>query len=337
MCLYYYLCSIHLFSAPSGSSSWFQSFSWTAITGRTVQVELHCWPHSSASQSDVLTVSDSSCGFCIPPPADGKESAQPPRDIRLWKKFYIAFGNTFTQPETQMILLLKMTLVTLAIVLLCSAEGFLIRDQRQDGNGNGELGRTILEMLHINKVSATHQVEPHPYMTQIYQKSHLLEALDLTENPDGTLIQSFRSVVGPADAPPGWIWFNVSGLQHPLLAAAELVLYRKTLHPRPLSVNVTLHSVTASPGGDLRDVCAVEERLLELHQRSPSGYDVFNVTTVLSGRPLEVVGFWLQYTDEGGSLVLHEALTQTLYSVSSPAVSEPLLVFYQVFYPIRNV
>lgn len=135
---------------------------------------------------------------------------------------------------------------------------------------------------------------------------------------------------GPADAPPGWIWFNVSSLQRSLLAAAELVLYRRSLHPRPLSVNITLHSVTAAPGGDLREVSAVEERLLELHRRSSSGYDVFNVTAVLSRRPLEVVGFRLHYTDQSGSLVLHQALTQTFYCVSRPSASEPLLVFYQI-------
>lgn len=128
----------------------------------------------------------------------------------------------------------------------------------------------------------------------------------------------------------------MSSLQRSLLAAAELVLYRKTVHPRPLSVNVTLHSVTTAPGGDLREISTVEERLLELHQRSLSGYDVFNVTAVLSRRPLEVVGFRLQYTDESGSLVLHEALTQTFYCVNRPSVSEPLLVFYQIIYLLRN-
>lgn len=128
----------------------------------------------------------------------------------------------------------------------------------------------------------------------------------------------------------------MSSLQRSLLAAAELVLYRKTLHPRPLSVNVTLHSVTTAPGGDLREVSAVDERLLVLHQRSSSGYDVFNVTAILSTRPLEMVGFRLQYTDESGSLVLHEALTQTFYCVNRPSVSEPLLVFYQIISLFRN-
>lgn len=135
---------------------------------------------------------------------------------------------------------------------------------------------------------------------------------------------------GPASAPPGWIWFNVSGLQRPLLATAELVLHRKTPQPRPLRVNVTLLGVTGPPAGDLREVSAVEERLLELHRRPPSGFDVFNVTTVLSRKPLELVGFRLQYTDQRGSLVLHEALTQTFYCIERNSVIEPLLVFYQI-------
>lgn len=122
----------------------------------------------------------------------------------------------------------------------------------------------------------------------------------------------------------------MSSLQRSLLATAELVLHRKSLHPGPLSVNVTLHSVTAAPGGGLRDIPAVERRLLELHRHPPSGYDVFNVTAVLSTKPLELVGFRLQYTDESGSLVLHEALTQTFYCIDRPSVSEPLLVFYQI-------
>lgn len=112
------------------------------------------------------------------------------------------------------------------------------------------------------------------------------------------------------------------------MLAAELVLYRKTLHPHPHSVNVTVHSVTTSQG-TLRESLVLEERLLTLHQRSLSGYDVFNVSAVLSRKPLEVVGFQLQYTDERGSLVLHEALTQTFYCVNRGYVSEPLLVLYQ--------
>lgn len=112
------------------------------------------------------------------------------------------------------------------------------------------------------------------------------------------------------------------------MLAAELVLFRKTLHPRPVSVTVTLHGVTA-PQEAHRDNPALEERLLKLEQRPASGYDVFDVSAVLARRPLEVVGFQLQYTDESGSLVLHEALTQSLYALTRGLQTEPLLVLYQ--------
>uniref|UniRef100_A0A671UCH5 Uncharacterized protein n=1 Tax=Sparus aurata TaxID=8175 RepID=A0A671UCH5_SPAAU len=181
-------------------------------------------------------------------------------------------------------------------------------------------------MLHIDKVSASHQAKPHPYMKRIYQRLDALEAQDLGGS-DGTLVQSYRSIVGPHDAPPGWIWFNVSSL-NPSMLGAELVLFRKTLHPRPISVTVTLHSVTASQGA-LKESPALEDRLLTLDQRPLSGYDVFDVSAVLALRPLEVVGFQLRYTDESGSLVLHEALTQSLYCLNRGSLSEPLLVLYQ--------
>lgn len=132
---------------------------------------------------------------------------------------------------------------------------------------------------------------------------------------------------GPHQAPAGWIWFNVSSL-NPSMLGAELVLFRKTLHPRPISVTVTLHSVTASQGA-LKESPALEERLLTLDQRSSSGYDVFDVSAVLPVKPLEVLGFQLRYTDESGSLVLHEALTQSLYGLNIGSLSEPLLVLYQ--------
>lgn len=137
----------------------------------------------------------------------------------------------------------------------------------------------------------------------------------------------FLDSSGPPDAPAGWIWFNVSSLQ-PSMLAAELVLFRKTLHPRPVSVTVTLHGVTA-PEAAHRDSPALEERLLKLEQRPASGYDVFDVSPLLARRPLEAVGFQLQYTDESGSLVLHEALTQSLYALTRGLQTEPLLVLYQ--------
>ncbi|CAB1351739.1 unnamed protein product [Coregonus sp. 'balchen'] len=50
---------------------------------------------------------------------------------------------------------------------------------------------------------------------------------------------------------------------------------------------------------------------------------------MFSSKPLDVVGFQLRYTDESGSLVLHEALTQNLYCLKGSSLSEPLLVVYQ--------
>lgn len=112
------------------------------------------------------------------------------------------------------------------------------------------------------------------------------------------------------------------------MLAAELVLYRKTLHPRPVSVTVTLHATAAALEAG-RDGPALEERLLQLEQRSASGYDVFDVSAVLAQAPLGTVGFQLRYTDESGSLVLHEALTQSLYALTRGLQTEPLLVLYQ--------
>lgn len=113
------------------------------------------------------------------------------------------------------------------------------------------------------------------------------------------------------------------------MPAAELVLFRKTLHPWPLSVTVALH--TAAPQGvDRQDGPVLEERQLRLEQRPASGYDVFDVSTALVGRPsLEAVGFQLRYRDEGGSLVLHQALTQSLYALDPGPQPQPLLVLYQ--------
>ena len=74
---------------------------------------------------------------------------------------------------------------------------------------------------------------------------------------------------------------------------------------------------------------ALDERRLRLDRRPETGYDVFGAGALLA--PMASVGFQLRYTDEGGSLVLHEALTQSLYSLGprgSPR--EPLLVLYRV-------
>ncbi|XP_074518149.1 uncharacterized protein LOC141784273 [Halichoeres trimaculatus] len=217
--------------------------------------------------------------------------------------------------------------VPLVLLLLTSAWGLLQMDHRRDADDDQELNKAILEMLHINKVSASHQTKPHPYMRRIYQRLDTVEDQDF-ESSDGMLVQSFRSVVGPHPAPPGWIWFNISGLS-PSMLGAELVLFRKTLHPRPLNVTVSLHSLSASQD-ILKESTILEERLLTLDQRPLSGYDVFDVSAVLDVKPVEAMGFQLRYTDERGSLVLHDALTQSLYCLDRGSLSEPLLVLYQV-------
>uniref|UniRef100_A0A3B3HS70 Uncharacterized protein n=1 Tax=Oryzias latipes TaxID=8090 RepID=A0A3B3HS70_ORYLA len=171
-------------------------------------------------------------------------------------------------------------------------------------------------MLHINQVSASRPAKVHPYMRRIHQRLNSLEAPDF-ERPEGILMQSFHT-------PQGWIWFNVSSLD-PLMLGAELVLFRKTLHPAPLSLTVALHS-TIGPQEHVKEGPALEERQLVLNQRPSSGYDVFDVSAVLAGKPLELVGFQLRYTDESGSLVLHEALTRRLYHLDGSSLREPLLV-----------
>ncbi|XP_029023166.1 uncharacterized protein LOC114865841 [Betta splendens] len=214
----------------------------------------------------------------------------------------------------------------LALLLLCCAAA-----GTTPAGGRGD--KAILEMLHIDKVSASHRARAHPYMRRVYQRLDSLEERDL-ERSDGTLVQSFRSVAGPDHGPPGWIWFNVSSL-NPSMSGGELVLFRKTLHPSPLSVTVTLHSVWASRQRPLQESPALEERRLDLDHRAASGYDVFDVSAALAAKPLEVLGFQLRYTDELGSLVLHEALTRSLYCLNRGSVSEPLLVLYQA-HPLQQ-
>ncbi|XP_038124423.1 uncharacterized protein LOC119772170 isoform X1 [Cyprinodon tularosa] len=216
--------------------------------------------------------------------------------------------------------------VTVVFLLECPVKGLFLKEQRRNAEANQALGKAILEMLHIKKVSASHLAKPHPYMKRIYQHLDSLEAQDFGRS-DGILVQSFRSVEGPLHAPPGWIWFNISSLK-PSMLAAELVLYRKTLHSHPLSVTVTLHSIIAS-ADHLKEIPALEERQLMLHRRPSSEYDVFDVSAVLAAQPLELAGFQLRYKDESGSLVLHDALTQSLYSLNRGSLQEPLLVLYE--------
>ncbi|KAF7207325.1 uncharacterized protein [Nothobranchius furzeri] len=205
-------------------------------------------------------------------------------------------------------------------------KGLFMTAQLRDTEDDHKVSRAILEMLHISKVSTSHRAKLHPYMRRIHQHLASLEVQDIGKS-DGMLVQSFRSVDGPHHAPQGWIWFDVSSLSSSMVIA-ELVLFRKNLHPHPLSVIVTLHSVITSQK-KMNETCILEERQLGLDQRPSSGYDVFNVSALLAVRSLNVVGFELRYKDETGSLVLHEALTQSLYCLNRGCVNEPILVFYQ--------
>ncbi|XP_043101338.1 protein dbl-1 [Puntigrus tetrazona] len=215
--------------------------------------------------------------------------------------------------------------------------GFLIGLLRLGGTllteGGGEeledrdLSKAILEMLHINKLSAPQQAKPHPYMKNVYQSLDA-QARDLS-GADGTLVQSFRSMEDSKYGTPGWIWFNVSQLS-PFMRVAELVLLRKTLHHKPLSVTVTVHSL--SPGPDNLSISGpLAEHLLSLDRLPPSGYDVFDVTAAITQPPRrsDILGFQLRFGDESGSLVLHEALTQSLYCLNGSSLGQPLLVVYR--------
>ncbi|CAM4530459.1 unnamed protein product [Leuciscus chuanchicus] len=190
-----------------------------------------------------------------------------------------------------------------------------------------DLSKAILEMLHINKLSAPQQAKPHPYMKHVYQ------SLDTQERDpsgaDGTLVQSFRSIDDSKYGTPGWIWFNMSQLS-PFMRVAELVLLRKTLHHKPLSVTVTVHSL--SPGRDNLSISGpLVEHLLSLDRVPPTGYDVFDVTAAITQPPShsDILGFQLRFGDESGSLVLHEALTQSLYCLNGSSLRQPLLVVYR--------
>uniref|UniRef100_A0A452GLZ2 TGF-beta family profile domain-containing protein n=1 Tax=Gopherus agassizii TaxID=38772 RepID=A0A452GLZ2_9SAUR len=109
---------------------------------------------------------------------------------------------------------------------------------------------------------------------------------------------------------------------------AELVLLRKILHPESLTVNVTVHSISVVQG-NLTESEALDEKVLTLDELPPSGYDVFNISAIFNTTTSDVIGFQLRFTDDSGSLVLHEALTKSLYCLNRCTQSEPLLVAYR--------
>nr|XP_014351052.1 PREDICTED: bone morphogenetic protein 2-like [Latimeria chalumnae] len=181
-------------------------------------------------------------------------------------------------------------------------------------------------MLHINKLTLPHRTNPHPYMKLVY---HLLNSHTTRDSSDteGTLVQSFRSIKDPEFSIPGWLWFNISHLK-PAMTIAELVLLRKTLHPESLTVNVTVYSISSTEGNFTVSE-ALDEKVLTLDELSPSRYDIFNVSAILSQKASNVLGFQLRFTDDSGSLVLHEALTKSLYCLNTSSHNEPLLVTYR--------
>ncbi|XP_016405603.1 bone morphogenetic protein 2 isoform X1 [Sinocyclocheilus rhinocerous] len=215
----------------------------------------------------------------------------------------------------------------LGLLGLGGTHGLLLMEDQGEELEDRDLSKAILEMLHINKLSVLQQAKPHPYMKHVYQSLDA-QARDLS-GADGTLVQSFRSIEDSKYGTPGWIWFNMSQLS-PFMRVAELVLLRKTLHHKPLSVTVTVHSL--SPGPDNLSISGpLAEHLLSLDRLPPSGYDVFDVTAAITQSPRhsDILGFQLRFGDESGSLVLHEALTQSLYCLNSSSLSQPLLVVYR--------
>ncbi|XP_066575863.1 uncharacterized protein LOC136766356 [Amia ocellicauda] len=156
------------------------------------------------------------------------------------------------------------------------------------------MSKAILEMLHINKLSVQHRTKPHPYMKLVYQ---LLDA---------------QGTRGVRQGTPVWIWF-------PMSAAEVVLLQRATAAVHGLS--------TGERGGGSLAVSeeALEERLLSLDQLPPTGYDVFNVSGMLGRGAEELLGFQLRNMDKSGSLVLHDALTQSLYCLNASTHSLAVL------------
>uniref|UniRef100_UPI00398F4E63 bone morphogenetic protein 2 n=1 Tax=Pristiophorus japonicus TaxID=55135 RepID=UPI00398F4E63 len=197
-----------------------------------------------------------------------------------------------------------------------------------DGQGIQQpFSKAILEMLHINTLTFPRRTKLHPYMRLIYQRLSSSETKDSTVT-EGTLVQSFRSIRVPEYDNPGWLWFNISNLK-PSMKAAELVLLRRTLHPKSLTVNVTIHNIGLE-GNNLTISDPMDKKILNLSELPSSGYDTFNVSTILRQWRVDVIGFQFQFTDDSGSLVLHDALTQSLYCLDTSSQDEPLLVAYRL-------
>lgn len=81
------------------------------------------------------------------------------------------------------------------VLLLNTVHTLMLEEDLAEDLESRDLGKAILEMLHINKLSVPRQTKPHPYMKQVYQ---LLDTQESTHrsDADGTLVQSFRSIQG---------------------------------------------------------------------------------------------------------------------------------------------
>lgn len=88
--------------------------------------------------------------------------------------------------------MVNLEVVTSVLLLLSSCSSSQVPERGVDADDDQDPNKTILEMLHIERVSASHQqARPHPYMRRIYQSLHSLDF----GGADGTLVQSFRSIL----------------------------------------------------------------------------------------------------------------------------------------------
>lgn len=147
-----------------------------------------CWivcqkEHSSASDATAAVGPDSSWVLAQSLPAGARQrSAKTTAKVLSHTR---GFQTTMIRGEC---------LGVFHLFLFCSITGLLM-EQHRDAERDQELNKAILEMLHIKKVSASHQTRPHPYMRMIYLQLALLDPPDL-RGSDGILVQSFKSVDG---------------------------------------------------------------------------------------------------------------------------------------------
>jgi len=89
----------------------------------------------------------------------------------------------------------------LVLLLVVDSDALFVERQERGQQGDTRQGnKAILEMLHIDRVSATRpRARPQPYMRRVYERleTECDAAQDGLKDVDGTLlVQSFRSVSG---------------------------------------------------------------------------------------------------------------------------------------------